>query len=261
MKSIIKNLKTSTDQRPVKKKTPEVIPADNLDLEKSLVDAISSKLEASNGVFWKQSNSFAPSSSNQCPRFAVYRFRGYEQNISFLAQTRRIFDMGNKIEDSVGEMFDDLGILIDSQVEIEITDPAPIRGYADFIIDWNGHKVVECKTINDAGFSYRKIYHKPKDEHYRQIQFYLYALNHDSGFVFYYCKNDSAILPLLVKRDDKFLESTLDKYARIYKVFKDGEIPKRPYKKESQNCQRCDAFSHCWADKEEGISVDLRRKG
>lgn len=261
MKALIKNLKTSEVKPKPKKKAPEIVPADLVNLEKSLVDAINDQMEASNGTFWKQSEGFAPSSTNQCPRFAVYRFRGYEQNISFLAQTRRIFDMGNRVEDSVQAMFYDLGVLVDSQIEINITEPAPVRGYADFIIDWDGHKVVECKTINEAGFSYRKIYHKPKDEHYRQIQLYLYALNYTHGFVFYYCKNDSAILPLMVERDDKFLNSVLDQYARIYKVFKDGDIPKRPYKKDSQNCQRCDAFSHCWSDKEEGISVDLRRKG
>jgi hypothetical protein len=65
---------------------------------------------------------------------------------------------------------------------------------------------------------------------------------------------------LLVKRDDVFLENTFNKYARIYKVFKDGNLPARPYKNTSQNCQRCDAFTHCWADKEEGIPVDLRKK-
>lgn len=261
MKSLIKNLKSvQPEDKKSKKKAPETIPESNLSLEESLTKAIASKLEASNGTFWKQSDSFAPSSTNPCPRFAVYRFRGYQQNITILGQTRRIFDLGNRIEDAVGEIFADLGVLVDSQVEMKIEEPAPVRGYIDFIIDWDGHKVVECKSINEAGFAYRKAYHKPKDEHYRQIQFYLYALNYDSGFVFYYCKNDSAILPLLVKRDDAFVESTLAKYARIYKVFKEGNLPERPYKKDSQNCSRCDAFDHCWADTEVGVPLNLRKK-
>jgi len=260
MKGLIKNLKSLQPEGKKPKKMPEVTPDDVLDLETSLQKAISDKLEASNGTFWKQSNSFAPSSTNQCPRFAVYRFRGYQQEISILGQTRRIFDLGNRIEDAVQVMFYDLGILKDSQVEMNITDPAPVRGYIDFIIDWDGEKVVECKSINEAGFAYRRAYHKPKDEHYRQLQFYLHSQNHDSGFVFYYCKNDSAILPLLVKRDDKFIEKTLDKYAKIFKVFKDGNLPERPYKKESQNCSRCDAFTHCWTDKEVGVPVNLRKK-
>lgn len=259
MKSIIKNLKSNQPQKKIKS-LPNVIPEDNLDLEKSLTSAIAQKLEASNGSFWKQSDSFAPSSTNQCPRFAVYRLRGYNQEISLLAQTKRIFDLGNRIEDAVGEMFRDLGILVDSQVEMKIEEPAPIRGYIDFIIDWDGHKIVECKSINEAGFAYRKAYHKPKDEHFRQLQFYLYALKHDYGFVFYYCKNDSAILPLLVERDDNFVENILSKYEKIYQVYKNGDLPERPYKKESQNCSRCDAFAHCWSDQEIGVKVDLRKK-
>lgn len=260
MKGLVKNLKALQPEPKKPKKLAEVTPEDVLDLEKSLVSAISDKLESSNGTFWKQSNSFAPSSTNQCPRFAVYRFRGYQQENTILAQTRRIFDLGNRIEDAVGQMFTDLGVLVDSQIEMNITEPAPVRGYIDFIIDWDGEKVVECKSINEAGYAYRKVYHKPKDEHFRQIQFYLLSQNHDSGFVFYYCKNDSAILPILVKRDDQFIEKTLNKYAKIFKVFKDGNLPERPYKKESQNCSRCDAFTHCWTDQEQGIPVNLRKK-
>lgn len=261
MKGIIGTLKTTkqTDKKPAKK-VESAIPKDVLDLEKSLVRAIDDKLEASNGTFWKQSNSFAPSNTNQCARFAVYRMRGYQQQNSILGQTRRIFDLGNRVEDAVGAMFEDIGILRDSQIELNITEPVPIRGFIDFMIEWDGIKPVECKSINEAGFAYRKAYHKPKDEHYRQIQFYLYGTNSDSGFLIYYSKNNSELLPLLVKRDDQFLETTLSKYKRIYDVFNKGEIPERPYKKTSQKCEWCDAFDHCWSDKEVGVELNLRKK-
>jgi CRISPR/Cas system-associated exonuclease Cas4 (RecB family) len=255
-------LKTSSkvEKKAPVKKVETVIPDKDLDLEKSLIKAIDSKLEASNGVFWKQSNGFAPSNSNQCPRFAVYRFRGYQQQNNILGQTRRIFDLGNRVEDAVGALFEDLGILVDSQVELDITDPVPIRGFIDFIIDWDGEKPVECKSINEAGFAYRKAYHKPKDEHFRQLQFYLYGKGYDSGFLLYYSKNNSEILPLLVKRDDEFLEKTFSKYKRIYKVYEEGNLPERPYKKTSQKCEWCDAFDHCWSDNEVGVELNLRKK-
>lgn len=260
MKGLIGTLKTTSkaEKKPVKK-VETVVPADSLDLERSLVKAIDDKLEASNGTYWKQSDSFAPSNPNQCARFAVYRMRGYQQTTTFLGQTRRIFDLGNRVEDAVGALFDDLGILLDSQVELNITEPAPVKGFIDFIIDWDGAKPVECKSINEAGFAYRKAYHKPKDEHFRQIQFYLYGTNSDSGFLFYYSKNSSEILPLLVKRDDKFIDAIFEKYAKIWQVFKDGNIPARPHKQTSQACQRCDAYSHCWNDAEEGVPVSLKK--
>jgi hypothetical protein len=260
MKAIVSKLKVQQPEKKIVKKAEAVAtPADVLDLETSLVDAIDSKLEASNGTFWKQSESFAPSNTNPCPRFAIYRMKGYQQTTEILGQTRRIFDMGNRIEDAVGQMFTDLGILTDSQVPIEITDPVPIKGYIDFIIDWNGPKIVECKSINEAGFAFRSAYHKPKDEHFRQIQFYLHALDFEEGFLFYYSKNNSAILPLLVKRDDKFIETTFAKYKKIYDAFKEGKLPVRPYKKTSQNCSRCDAFDHCWTDKDDGVVVNFKK--
>lgn len=261
MKNIIGKLKDAKE--PPKKKTTKVtavVPDETLDLEQSLVKSINEMLESSNGTFWKQSNSFAPSNSNQCPRFAVYRFRGYQQRNDILGQTRRIFDLGNRIEDAVQAMFYDLGILIDSQVELDISEPVPVRGYIDFIIDWDGEKPVECKSINEAGFAYRKAYHKPKDEHFRQLQFYLFGKGYDSGFLFYYSKNNSEILPLLVKRDDKFLDTILKKYSKIYDVYKNGDIPKRPYKQSSQNCSRCDAFQHCWTDTEVGVDIPSGNK-
>jgi hypothetical protein len=260
MKNIIGTLKTTSkvEKKPVKK-VETVVPADSLDLEQSLVKAIDAKLEASNGTYWKQSDSFAPSNPNQCARFAVYRMRGYEQHTKFLGQTRRIFDLGNRVEDAVGSFFSDLGILLDSQIELNITEPAPVKGFIDFMIDWDGPKPVECKSINEAGFAYRKAYHKPKDEHFRQIQFYLYGTNSDSGFLLYYSKNSSELLPLLVKRDDNFLDTIFEKYAKIWEIHKKGDIPARPHKMTSQACQRCDALNHCWSDQEDGVPVSFRK--
>jgi CRISPR/Cas system-associated exonuclease Cas4 (RecB family) len=256
---IIKTLKeTAVEVKPAKAKSSSVAgktqPANVNELESSLMKAIDSQLESSNGTFWKQSGGFAPSSTNQCARYMVYRFRGYEQVVDFSGRTRRIFDLGNRAEEFLRDMFENLGILLDEQIAVEIESP-PVRGFADFLIDWDGPKPVECKSINEAGFVWRKNYRKPKDEHYRQLQFYLEAMDMDEGFVVYICKNDSAMLPLLIKRDKEFMDKILKKYAKIYKVYQDGNLPVRPYKQTSEKCQRCDARDYCWADTEEGIKV------
>jgi len=255
--SIIKKLKESSVEINTKSKTTKakkIQPADVNELEVSLIKAIDDQLEKSNGKFWKQSSSFAPSSTNQCPRYMVYRLRGFEQEISFSGRTRRIFDLGNRAEDFLDEIFDNLGILLDKQIPVKIDSP-PVHGFADFLIDWGGPKPVECKSINEAGFVWRKNYRKPKDEHYRQLQFYLEAMDMEEGFVVYICKNDSNMLPLLVKRDRQFISKILQKYDKIYKVYEDGNLPARPYKETSEKCQRCDAKAHCWADSEAGIKV------
>jgi CRISPR/Cas system-associated exonuclease Cas4 (RecB family) len=251
LKSLVTTLKKGEQKKASSSKKVE--PVNHDELEVSLQNAIDNMLDEQNGVFWKQSNTFAPSSGNQCPRYACYRFRGFNQKVSFPPKTRRIFDLGNSIEDLVRSLFDGLGILVDEQVEIKIDNP-PIRGYIDFIVDWGTHMPVECKSINDNGFLYRKTFNKPTDNHFRQLQCYLYAQNAEAGFLFYYNKNNSEILPILVKRNDEFLEKLFEKYAKIYEVHQAGEIPERPYKQTSSNCKNCDAFDHCWADTEVGVS-------
>lgn len=253
--SFIKILKSSTPVEIKTKKAPgKIEPANVNQLEVSLVEAIDKQLEAANGSFWKQSGGFAPSSTNQCPRYMVYRLKGFEQQTEFSGRTRRIFDLGNRVEDFLGDTFRSLGVLLDEQIEVKIDEP-PVRGFCDFLIDWDGPKPVECKSINEAGFVWRKNYRKPKDEHFRQLQFYLEAMDMEEGFVVYICKNDSAMLPLLVKRDREFMEKILKKYDKIYQVYKDGNIPLKPYKETSEKCRRCDAKAYCWADEEEGIKV------
>lgn len=253
MKSLVGGLKTGRTEEP-KKKTAKTEPGEISDLETSLVEAIDNMLLKENGTQWKQSKSFAPSSSNQCLRYMGYRLRGYQQKSDFAAQTRRIFAVGNSVEDHVGNWFRELGILLDEQIEIEIDSP-PIRGYIDFMIDWDGPKPVECKSIRDSGFVYRKLYHKPTDDHYRQLQCYLHATDSESGFLFYLNKNDSEILPILVKRNDEFLAKLFKKYDKIYEAHKNGILSIRPYKQTSANCKKCDAFDHCWADPEVGVKL------
>lgn len=251
---ILSHLK-SNEKTEKKSSGKAITPVSIDDLSKSLVDAIDHQLEQSNGVIWKQSNSFAPSNSNQCARYAVYRLRGFEQQVDFSGKLRRIFDLGDRVEDQLKKLFDGLGIVIDEQKEINITEPVPIRGFIDFIVDWNGPKIVECKSINDAGFLWRKTYNKAKDEHYRQIQFYLHAEQLDQGFVVYINKNDSEMLPILVEQDEIFIEKTLAKYAKIYKTFLNGDLPLRPYKQSSKNCSYCDARQWCWEDNEVGVKL------
>lgn len=250
----MKNLVGVVKNKQPEKKAEKTEPVEIDDLEKSLVQAIDELGTKDNGTIWKQSSTFAPSNTNNCARYHCYRFNGYNQTVNFTAQTRRIFDLGNRIEDAVGEIFSSMGILLDSQVEIKIEQP-PIRGYIDFIIDWNGPKIVECKSINEAGFMYRKMYRKPTDSHYAQIQWYLEAKDWDEGFVFYMNKNTSEILPVLVERNKEFISKLSEKYGKIYKAYEQGIMPERPYKQTSANCKKCDAFDHCWSDSEVGVKI------
>lgn len=254
MKGLMKQVKNPAEVKKESKSKGKVVPDDPSELEVSLISAIDSLLVEGNGKKWKQSGTFAPSSTSNCARYHVYRFRGYEQVATYSPQTLRIFDLGNRIEDAVGDLFKRMDILIDEQVEIRVDQP-PVRGFIDFIIDWDGPKIVECKSTNEAGFMYRKMSRKPTDSHFAQIQWYMKALDHQEAFVFYYAKNTSEILPILVKRDDKWLEKTSKKYGIIYEAFEKGIMPVRPYKVDSPTCAKCDAQEYCWADSEVGVKI------
>lgn len=225
------------------------------DIESSLKDAVNEAL-ARDKYFEKQSGTFAPSGTNQCPRFMVYRFLGYEHHEEFRGQTIRIFDNGHDLEDRAIQYFKDMKVHLDDDVEVFLDRP-PIRGFIDIVIAWNGPKIVECKSINENGFAKVKAMHKPKDEHYRQIQSYFACTEYTEGFVLYINKNTQEYLPLYVKKDQEFLDKMFKKYDTIYKVYEEGNLPERPFKQTSTKCKQCAAFKHCWADKEDGVPVKL----
>lgn len=199
----------------------------------------------------KQVDGFHPSNTNQCGRYQVYTFRGIEVTPDFTSRTIRIFDNGHAMHARIGRYLDEMGILVASEIPISLEDP-PIRGSADGIIDFDGPKVIELKSIADSGFVMRMTYSKPKDDHYRQIQLYMHGLDIHSGFVIYENKNDQNLLALPVEYDEVFITKLLKKYAKIYTMYQDGDLPKRPYKITSNKCKWCAVKDYCWNDLDDG---------
>lgn len=198
-------------------------------------------------------NGFHPSTTNECGRYAAYLFRGVTYMPTYDARTQRIFDNGHATHDRLYKYFNDMGILVECELPLSWEDP-PIEGTADGIINWEGNKLIEIKSISDQGFMIRKAHNKPKDDHYRQAQIYMKCLDLPSGFVIYENKNNQEILPLFVERNDIFIDKLFKKYAKIYNIYKEGSLPKRPYKQiTSSTCRMCDLATMCWADKEDGI--------
>jgi hypothetical protein len=221
-----------------------------------LVESIDSHLAKRNGVELKRVEGFHPSYTNQCGRYWVYLFRGVSANVDFASQTYRIFDNGHAVHDRLYSYLSGMGILTEEEIPVESEDP-PIRGTADGIINFHGKQLIELKSISDVGFSYRKIYNKPKDDHYRQAQIYMRCLNLDSGFVIYENKNNQEILPLYMERDDEFIDKLYKKYRKIYKNFIDGDVlPGRPYKSiASKQCSWCNVKEFCWKDEDGGKRI------
>jgi len=204
---------------------------------------------------YKKWGGFHASNTNECVRYVNYMFTGIEVPPDHTPRVQRIFDTGHDMHARFGEYFKRMGIVISQELPITYDDP-PIESTLDLIIDWGGPKVVELKSINEAGFTYRRLYGKPKDDHYRQIQIYMKVTGIHEGYVIYENKNNSEILILPVSLDEDFIEKLFKKYRKFYKVYTDGIKPARPYKRSGEKCQRCALRVHCWeTDTEEGEKI------
>jgi CRISPR/Cas system-associated exonuclease Cas4 (RecB family) len=215
-------------------------------LEQELIEKIDLSFVGRNTKQMKKVGGFHPSYTNQCSRYWYYLFQGIEVESSFSPQTYRIFDNGHAVHDRIYGYFKEMGILVAEEIPVTYADP-PIEGTADGIIDFYGQKLIELKSISNEGFEYRRIYNKPKDDHFRQAQIYMRCLGLDQAFVIYENKNNQQILPILIDKDDDFIDKLFTKYKKFYKNFVEGTIPDHPYKMTSKNCSGCDLYSHCWS--------------
>lgn len=231
----------------LKEKKEDIVKDVKVEIRKELTEGIDEHLAKRNTPNFKQVSGFHPSYTNQCARYWFYLFNGVEITPSFNPQTYRIFDNGHAVHNRLYGYFRDMGVLLEEEIPVKWGTP-PIEGTADGIIEWNGRKLIELKSISTEGFHYRKLYNKPKDEHYRQAQIYMKCLDLDSGYVIYENKNNQEILPIYIERDDKFIDKLFNKYTGIYNSYLNNEIPQRPYKRTSANCNSCDVAALCWSE-------------
>ncbi len=216
------------------------------DIVGDLLKTIDAHLEKRNTPTEKKVGGFHPSYTNQCARYWYYLFEGTEMTTAFHPQTYRIFDNGHAVHDRLYSYLREIGILVAEEIPVTHDDP-PIEGTADGIIDLDGHKLIELKSISNEGFHYRKLYNKPKDDHFRQAQIYMRCLDLPSGLVIYENKNNQEILPIYIERDDTFIDKLFKKYRGIYDAFLKREIPAQPYKRSSAKCAECALADKCWS--------------
>ncbi len=239
--------------------------AEDEDLALSLKKAIDANiLEGLTGTK-RTIKGFHPSNTTECPRYLVYMFRGEWLPPHNNPRLQRIFDTGHSMHKRMGDYFEKMGIVVALEKSVNTTLyhidkdgkkwPVPIEGTCDGIIDWNGHKVIEFKSISDMGFAQRRVFGKPKPDHVRQTQIYLAALDLQIGYVIYENKNNQEILIFEVERDQVFLDKLFKKYAKIFKTFKDGKLPTRYKSPTCANCQYCNLNKKCWSDSDEGIKM------
>lgn len=215
-------------------------------LEQELDRFLVEKNAKENPGGFKKISGFHPSYGYKCKRRWVLLFMGAKVEEKFSARTVRIFDNGHGIHERWGKYFDNMGILVDNEVPINVSDPVPIVGHADGIIRWSGNKLYELKSMNPSRFEFRRMYRKPDEKTYEQAQLYLWATDLDEGYTIYENKGSQEVLIFPIVKDEKNINKQLKRFTAIYKFVQAGDIPKRPYRRDSQECGDCSLEKYCW---------------
>jgi len=209
---------------------------------------------------FSQKKTFSPSSigygHGTCPRYWYLAFTGGEAVDT--ADALGIANMmnGSSAHDRLQKIFENTGILVDTEVEIRLSDP-PVRGFIDLLIRWNGEVVVgEIKTTRQEAFLFRQSSMKPSANHLFQVLIYMDATKKSLGFLFYENKNtqEYVIIPVeMNEKNQEILANAYDWMRKTYASWENKELPKRPFQKRNKICQNCPLFDSCWNELPEGV--------
>lgn len=206
---------------------------------------------------------FTPSSlgykAGRCPRRWFYDFSGgvvREEDMDVISVANMAY--GTQAHERLQELFEQSGILVEAERKIAIEYP-PINGFVDLIVNWEGDEAVgEIKTTMQESFVSKQAKNKPAGYHLLQLLIYMKALGITKGFLLYENKNMQNLLIIPVNWNavnEQIANETWEWMETVYDAFKEGQLPKRPFKKSGTVCANCPFQKHCWDD-ETGV-VDL----
>jgi CRISPR/Cas system-associated exonuclease Cas4 (RecB family) len=205
-----------------------------------------------------QKTTFAPSQvgygHGTCPRYWYMAFEGaYFENDVDLEGSMRMHHgtiSHSKIEDLVEKMD------MPSEIEHEINSSIPpIRGFVDFIIDWDGEKIAgEYKTSAQEAFVFRKLQHKGSPAHIVQVLLYLKTLGLKRGLLLYENKNTQELLAIEISLEQyqeyadyivTWMNKVYQNYA--YSTYMGDTLPARPFfSRKSKECKTCPVKRSCY---------------
>lgn len=191
-----------------------------------------------------------------CPRRWVLAFQGEHTGKDTVTATSvAVMDQGQGAHSRIQEALGESGILIEEEKEITNVSP-PIRGFVDAIVEIDGVEIpVEVKTTRDEAFVWRQTSMKPTQYHYYQLLTYMKILEYDVGAFVYENKNDNTLLVIPIEMNEEnqaVIDEAFEWMRTVCKAYEDGEMPMRPWKQSSPNCQDCMFFKTCWEDVPEG---------
>ena len=225
--------------------------------------------------------SFAPSGvgygSGTCPRQWFYSFTGGIMRDE-AADSPGVANMsyGTDAHARLQQVFEDAGILVEAERPISSGDVkylededrwiplfsdddeyAPIFGFADLIIKWQGEECVgEIKTTTQESFISKRSKNTPAGYHLLQVLIYMKMLGLNKGFIIYENKNNQQLLILPVTwnvANEKLANDALEWMRKVHDNWKSGQLPTRPFNSDrSPACKSCPFTKHCWEDSNDG---------
>lgn len=194
-----------------------------------------------------------------CPRYWFLAFNGGDFVETTDAQGIAIMASGTETHSQLEQVFEEMGILVESEIEIKLEDP-PVRGYLDAILNWDGEEVVcEIKTTRQEAFIYKQLTGKPSPHHFIQLLIYLKATGKKRGFLLYQNRNDMrfCVIPVeLNEENEAILEEVFGWMRRVYSAYEDNTPPMRPFRKHNKICKSCPLFDKCWSGEDGVIKIE-----
>jgi CRISPR/Cas system-associated exonuclease Cas4 (RecB family) len=178
--------------------------------------------------------------------------------IPFSPQTQRIFKIGTIIHKFIQASFKKLNTeftLVSLEPSIRSRYPVNgdliwIRGRADAIIERDGKEyLVEMKSISPALNSDDafRFLTEPKEQHLKQILWYMQTANIHQGFILYIEKIGATLKTFPIDLNRNALQDNLVETAKnLYRYLKQGIIPPRePYHWNNRICNYCQYADAC----------------
>jgi CRISPR/Cas system-associated exonuclease Cas4 (RecB family) len=198
-----------------------------------------------------------------CPRRWVMAFQGAEFDEEQDAVAVDRMETGTDAHERIQKNLHQSNITLDVEWEFWNIDP-PMHGFIDIILrDFHGFDiVVEIKTTRTEAFQARRAHQKGPDYQVLQLLLYMHFLGIKHGLLLYEDKNDHSKLLIPVEMDDvnkEKIEAVVQWMQTVYKTYENGDLPKRPFRKNSKICQSCPLLKWC-GEQPEG-TVDLPALG
>lgn len=212
-----------------------------------------------------QKETFSPSTigyqSGRCPRRWVMAFRGAEFNERHASQSVDNMAAGTAAHERIQKNFQHSNeFTLDIEWDLWNEDP-PVHGYVDMIIrDYKGFDiVVEIKTTRTEAFVSRRSNNKGPDYQILQLLLYMYFLGIDHGLLLYEDKNDhdKLLIPVEMTPENRHkIEDVVEWMRNIYSVYKNDDLPEKPYRKNSKECKSCPLLDWCNEQPDGNVKIE-----